>query len=93
MNISPKQDILKSIFTSEAFIGFLSIMKSLLQLTYAIITLVTMVALIVNITKLALSGDSPARRSEAAHGILVSGLCLTILGGIGTVFLLILSFR
>lgn len=92
MQISPRQDILKNIFSSESFKNLLEIVQSLLQLVYAIMTLTAMVILIVNITKLALSGGVSQRRSEALHGIMVSGICLTILGGIGTVFVLILSF-
>lgn len=57
-----------------------------LRLIYALVTLGALVALIINITKLACSSGNPAERSRALHNIWVSGICLAILGGLGTVY-------
>ena len=53
---------------------------------------VSIVALIINITKLALSGGNPSARSEAIRNILIAGGCLAVLGGLGIIFFLLLSF-
>lgn len=57
-----------------------------LRLVYALVTLAALAALIINITKLACSGGNPMERSRALHNIGISGICLAVLGGLGTVY-------
>lgn len=57
-----------------------------LRLIYALVTLSALVALIINITKLACSAGNPVERSRALHNIGISGVCLAVLGGLGTVY-------
>ena len=49
-------------------------------------------ALIINITKLAMSGGNPQARSEAIRNIFIAGCCLTVLGGLGLIFTLLTVF-
>ena len=63
-----------------------------IQLKYGLMMVVSIVALIINITKLALSGGNPMARSEAIRNILIAGGCLAVLGGLGIIFFLLLSF-
>lgn len=62
-----------------------------LQLLYSIVTIAAFVALIVNITKLGMSGGNPQARSNALRNILISGLCLTVLGSLGIVYAVFVS--
>ena len=64
----------------------------LIQLVYGLMMVVSIVALITNITKLALSGGNPSARSEAIRNILIAGGCLAVLGGLSIIFVLLLSF-
>lgn len=63
-----------------------------IQLIYGIMLVVSLVALIINITKLGMSGGNPMARSEAIRNILIAGGCLAVLGGLGIIFYLLLSF-
>lgn len=63
-----------------------------IQLMYAIIMIVSLIALIVNITRLGMSGGNPMARSQAIRNILIAGGCLAVLGGLGIIFFLLLSF-
>lgn len=62
-----------------------------IQLLYSIIMVVSVVALIINITKLAMSAGNPQARSEAIRNILIAGGCLAVLGGLGLIFLLVVT--
>ena len=63
-----------------------------IQLMYGLMMVVSIVALIINITKLGMSGGNPKARSEAIRNILIAGGCLAVLGGLGIIFFLLLSF-
>ena len=63
-----------------------------IQLLYGLMMVVSIVALIINITKLGMSGGNPTARSEAIRNILIAGGCLAVLGGLGIIFFLLLSF-
>ena len=62
-----------------------------LQLFYSIVTLAAFIALIVNITKLGSSGGNPQARSNALRNILISGVCLAVLGSLGVVYAVYVS--
>lgn len=78
--------LLQRIMTSNAMSDFLSQWNFLIiaVLAFAIIT-VTLI-LVINITKLAKARDNPDDRKEAAKGILISGVCLSVLGSIGIIY-------
>lgn len=59
-------------------------------LMYSIVMIVSLIALIINIAKLAMSGGNPMARSQAIRNILIAGGCLSVLGGLGFVFYLLL---
>ena len=50
-----------------------------------------MAALIINITKLATSSGNPQGRSIALRNILISGVCLAVLGSLGLVYAVFVS--
>lgn len=62
-----------------------------LQALYALVTLVAMAALIINITKLATSAGNPQGRSIALRNILISGVCLAVLGSLGLIYAVFVS--
>ena len=62
-----------------------------IQLMYSIIMIVSVVALIINITRLAMSGGNPMARSQAIRNILIAGGCLTVMGSLGIIFYLLLT--
>lgn len=63
-----------------------------LKTLFATVFLVALVALIINITKLAKSGDNVLKRRDAIQNILIAGICIACLGGSGLVFLVFVSF-
>lgn len=92
--MAPNSGILSRIF-STSNLPLLHLLGSLswaLQLLYAITTLGSIVALLVNITKLAASNGNPAERSKAIRGILISGSCLAVLGSLGLIYIFLVSF-
>ena len=50
-----------------------------------------MAALIINITKLATSAGNPQGRSIALRNILISGVCLAVLGSLGLIYAVFVS--
>ena len=70
----------------------LGVMTWALELLYALAVIGAFVAMIINITKLSQSAGNPRGRADALHGILVSGGCIAALGGIGLLFLGLVSF-
>lgn len=63
-----------------------------IQLLYGVVVLGCFAAFFVNVARLAMSSGNPAARSTAVKGIIISGGCLAVLGGIGIVFVLIIGF-
>ena len=84
--------LLQRIFSSTHTQTLLNFFAWARQLLYGVIVLGTFAALIISITKLAKSAGSPVERARALDGILAACVCLTCLGGIGVVYVLLLSF-
>lgn len=87
----PDSQLIGRIFDTH-FSSLLGVIKWALQLAYAVASIAAFIAFFINIAKLAKSSGNPRERSDALHGIAVSGGCIAVLGGIGLVFLLVLSF-
>lgn len=91
--MSPNTDVLQRIFKTDGHIGnVLSTLGWGIKTLYAIVFLVAVVALIISVTKLASSGDAPAKRQDAMHDILISGICVACLGSIGLIFIIFVGF-
>lgn len=63
-----------------------------ISLILGIVTIAIIILLFINITKLSASADSDYRRREAINGILVCLVCLGLMGGIDTVYAILVSF-
>lgn len=64
----------------------------ILEVLYALCFIASLVCFFISVARLARSSDNPAARSKALHDILVSGICFTILGAVGFVFVVLVSF-
>lgn len=88
-----RQDLLDLIFKTDSHLSNLFGHATwLVQLLFTLIMIASIVALIINITKLAMSSGNPQARSEAIRNILIAGGCLTVLGGLGLIFTLLTVF-
>ena len=88
-----RQDLLDLIFQSDSHLSNLFGHATwFVKLLFSIILIVAIVALIINITKLAMSGGNPQARSEAIRNIFIAGCCMTVLGGLGLIFTLLTVF-
>ena len=84
--------ILERIFASEAFTSFIDTYNIALTVVLAIVTFIVLVLLFFNISKLGGAADNDYTRREAINGIMVCLVCLGIVGGIDTVYAILLSF-
>lgn len=92
MRVGIRNDIISKLFETDSHLSTLFGSATwLIQLLYSIVMVASVVALIVNITKLAMSGGNPQARSEAIRNIMIAGGCLAVLGGIGLVFMLFIT--
>lgn len=62
-----------------------------IQVIYSLVTLAAMAGFIINVAKLATSSGNPAGRSQALRNILISGICLAVLGGLGIIYAVFVS--
>lgn len=90
--ISPNVNILERIFGSSHMSNVLGQAGWILEVLYALCFIASLVCFFVSVARLARSADNPGMRSKALHDILVSGICFTILGAIGFIFVVLLSF-
>lgn len=90
--VSPNGDIFKKLVESDAFKEFIGTYNTALTLVLGIVTILVIVLLFINITKLSASADSDFKRREAINGIMVCLVCLAIVGGIDTVYAILASF-
>ena len=89
--ITPDGQITTAIMNSDHAKTLLGWGGKALQILFSLVTLAAMAALIINITKLATSSGNPAGRSQALRNILISGICLSVLGGLGLVYAVFVS--
>ena len=90
--ISPNANILERIFGGSHMSSVLGQAGWILEVLYALCFIASIVCFFVSVARLARSADNPGMRSKALHDILVSGICFTILGAIGFIFVVLLSF-
>jgi len=90
--VTPNAEILKKLMESDAFTEFVRTYNLTITLVLGIITITIITILFINITKLSASTGSDFKRREAINGILVSLVCLAIVGGIDTVYAILVSF-
>lgn len=84
--------IIGRFFSSTHLNGVIGVAVWGIRLLYALLVLGGFVALILNITKLARSNGRANERGYALYGILASGVCLAVLGGLGLVYITVISF-
>lgn len=84
--------LLGRIFKSSHLTELFDTAGWIFELLYAVIVMAAMAAVIINITKLARSAGNPVERSRALTGILVSGACLSLLGSLGLIFIVLVGF-
>jgi len=89
---SVRTDLVEVILSSDGFQSFIKSYNVALTAVLGICTILIIVLLFVNITKLSASADNDYRRREAINGILTCLICLAIVGGIDTVYAILLSF-
>lgn len=87
-----KTDIITKLLESEGFQSFLRTYNLTITLVLGIITVLIIVLLFINITKLSASADNDYRRREATSGIMVCLVCLAIIGSLDTVYAILVSF-
>jgi len=85
-------EAVKNILSSSHLEALLDRGGWVLQLIYSLVTLGSLVALIINITKLGASGGNPMARNQAMRNILISSTCLTVLGALGTIYAIFVGF-
>lgn len=90
--IDTNSNILQRIFDGDHLSNVLGQVGWVLEVLYALCFIASLVCFFVSIARLARSADNPAMRSRALHDILVSGICFTILGALGFVFAVLVSF-
>lgn len=81
--------ILKNI--SKPLNTFLNNYQSIITFILAFSIITTFIIMIINITKLANARDNPQLRKEAVNGILITGICIAILGSLSTIYIILIS--
>lgn len=82
----------KKMLESAAFQSFMEQYNIALTVFLGLATILVIVILFFNITKLSASADNDYKRREAINGILVCLVCTAIMGGIDVVYGILLSF-
>lgn len=83
------KEILKNI--SKPLNTFLNNYQSIITFILAFSIITTFIIMIINITKLANARDNPQLRKEAVNGILITGICIVILGSLSTIYIILIS--
>lgn len=90
--VSPNATILGNIFGGTHISSVLGVVSLLSKTLYALCFIGSLIAFFVSIAKLAQSASNPGARSRALHDIMVSGICFTLLGGVGLIFVVLIGF-
>lgn len=90
--VSPNATVLERIFGGDHMQNVLGQAGWILEVLYALCFIASLVCFFISVARLARSADNPGARSKALHDILVSGICFTILGAIGFIFVVLVSF-
>ena len=87
-----EKNILSGIMRSKELENFLTTYNVAVTIALAIATVVVIIMLVFNITKLAKAGDNPQERRAAMNGIAVCLICFAILGGIDVLYAFLVTF-
>lgn len=90
--VGADSELINRFLTSPHFTSLTSLLVWGLELLYALLLILAFAVLIMNITKLARARGEHNERGKAMGAIFASCICIAILGGIGTVVLLVFSF-
>ena len=74
---------------ADEFNAFITQYQTAINIFFGFALVTCFIVMAINITKLAKSGDNPVARSEAMKGILVTGICIAILGSIGLIYMIL----
>jgi len=72
--------------------NFLATYNAAITIALAIATIVVIMMLVFNATKLAKAGDNPQERRAAINGIAVCLICFAFLGGIDVLYAFLAAF-
>lgn len=89
---STKDTIIQNILQGAGFSSAIDIVLFIINILGALAAITGIVLLAVNIVQWSGSADNPVRREMAKHNIMCCLICLAVLGGLGTIYALILSF-
>lgn len=85
-------EIVTKIFSGAHFGDMLAIFTTILNFLLGFAAITAIITLVINIAKLARSGDNPANREIAQHNIAISGICLCAIGSFGALYALAIMF-
>ncbi len=71
---------------------FLNGYQSYLNVFLIFIAITLVIIFVLNAAKLASAGENPRKRQEAIHGILVTGICIAVLGSFSLILGLLIAF-
>jgi hypothetical protein len=71
---------------------FLNEYQSYLNVFLIFIAITLVIIFVLNAAKLASAGENPRKRQEAIHGILVTGICIAVLGSFSLILGLLIAF-
>lgn len=83
-------DYVSKVLGSTGFTEFLKDYNLIIDVILALLTIIAIVAVAINAARLSAAGDNPSKRSLAQRGMLISGICLALMGGIDTIFAIVL---
>ena len=76
----------------EGVAKFLNEYQSYLNVFLIFIAITLVIIFVLNAAKLASAGENPRKRQEAIHGILVTGICIAVLGSFSLILGLLIAF-
>ena len=90
MKTTVNTDLIAQVLNSSGFSAFLKQYHVAMTVFLAVCTLLILMLLIGNITKLAVSGAKEEKRRESAEGILICFFALAAMGGMDTLYGIVL---
>ena len=77
---------------ASAIAEFMSEYQIYLNIFLVFVAVTLVIVFVMNAVKFSTAADNPMKRQAAIHGILVSGICLAILGSFGLVAGIMVAF-
>ncbi len=87
-----EKNILNSIMRSKGLKNFLATYNVAATIALAVATIIVIIMLVFNTTKLAKAGDNPQERRTAINGIAICLICFAFLGGIDVLYAFLVTF-